>query len=75
MHQFAKTIESETKQNGQLEAGFLSATITNIGTKKALINGVTLAPGERKVYPFVGKGYHSIDYQTGGTTLQVLRIV
>ncbi|WP_262709942.1 hypothetical protein [Flavivirga rizhaonensis] len=41
----------------------------------AIVNGVTLAPGEAKGYPFVGKGYQAVSFDPNGSTLRVLVII
>ena len=67
--------EIEIKDNGELTEGFLYASIKNIGSQDAQVNGVVISPGEAKTYPFVGKGYHSVNYQPSGSTLRVLEVL
>ncbi|MBL6444676.1 hypothetical protein JMN32_00040 [Fulvivirga sp. 29W222] len=68
----AQTIEKEVTADGELPTGFLFASVKNVGSQPVLVNGVTLAAGEAKSYPFVGKGYQAIPYQAGGSTLRIL---
>ncbi|WP_452223690.1 hypothetical protein [Lacinutrix chionoecetis] len=70
----AQVNESDVQQPGEINEGFLSASIKNVGENKALVNGVLLFPGEAKGYPFVGKGYKKIAYDTGATTLRIMAI-
>ena len=39
------------------------------------VNGVILDPGEAKGYPFVGKGYKKITYNSQGSTLRIMQIL
>lgn len=71
----AQIQESEVTTSGQIAAGFLFASIKNIGNFAAMVNGVVLPPGEAKSYPFVGKGYQAIDYTATTTTLRIMTIV
>ena len=75
MNILAKPVESETSSDGTLTAGFLFASIKNIGNNPAIVNGVFLPPGEAKGYPFVGKGYEQISYRTNGSRLRILQII
>ena len=70
----AQINESDTTEPGQINDGFLSASVKNVGEGKALVNGVVLFPGEAKGYPFVGKGYQSIAYDPGASTLRIMAI-
>lgn len=70
----AKSTEQDFTQVGSLATGFLIGSIKNIGTTEALVNGVSLAPGEAKGYPFVGKGYEAIEFDPLQSTLRVLQI-
>ncbi len=72
MNTQANPIEIETDGEGQLDAGFLFASFKNTGTTIALVNGVILAPGEAKGYPFVGKVYQAIPYQAQESSLRIL---
>ena len=49
----AQVNEIDTTVSGEINDGFLSASIKNVGEGKALVNGVVLFPGEAKGYPFV----------------------
>jgi len=71
----AQSIETETAADGQIAAGFLFASVKNTGNALAIVGGVPLAAGEAKSYPFVGKGYLAIHYQTNGTTLRIMTII
>ncbi len=71
---FSTVTETEVTQEGSLSQGFLSASIKNVGTQVALVNGVSLGVGEAKGYPFVGKGYEPISYDPQGSTLQIMEI-
>lgn len=74
MDVLATTTEQETTGSGTLPEGFLFASVKNVGTEDATVNGVTLSPGEAKSYPFVGKGYRSFSYDAGGSRLRILSI-
>ncbi|MFC4633509.1 hypothetical protein ACFO3O_06300 [Dokdonia ponticola] len=68
-------IEVQAQEQGQLDAGFLFASFKNTGDSQALVNGVTLPPGEAKGYPFVGKAYQAISYNSQDSTLRILYIL
>ena len=70
------TEQEYSETTSELPAGFLFASIKNVGELGVSVNGVALNPGEAKSYPFVGKGYHAVPYSvpTGGT-LRILVIV
>jgi hypothetical protein len=70
----AQVNESDTQQAGEINDGFLSASVKNVGENKASVNGVVLFPGEAKGYPFVGKGYKKINYDPGASTLRIMAI-
>lgn len=71
----AQANETDVEEAGELQEGFLVASVKNIGNQSATVNGVTLAPGEAKGYPFVGKGYKKVTYDPSGSTLRVMVIV
>lgn len=71
----AQIKESEVSDDGSFQEGFLYGSVKNIGEKTAQVNGVSLLPGEAKSYPFVGKGYHKINYESKGSTLRVLEVL
>lgn len=71
----AQVNEVELEGQGELQEGFLGASIKNIGNGRAIVNGVTLEPGEAKGYPFVGKGYKKILYDSRGSTLRIMQIL
>ena len=71
----AKINEEEVTDNGNIPPGFLFASIKNVGASTAMVNGVSLPVGESKSYPFIGKGYQAISYETKGTTLRILSII
>jgi hypothetical protein len=70
----AQASETTVEGAGELKDGFLAASIKNIGNRQAIVNGVTLEPGEAKGYPFVGKGYRSISYDGQQSTLRIMQI-
>lgn len=71
----AQIKEQEYNNIGQLQEGFLFASIKNIGGADAIVNGVALKAGEAKGYPFVGKGYKAIPFDPNGSVLQVMVII
>jgi hypothetical protein len=71
----AEIIEEEATIDGQLPNGFLFASFKNVGDTIATVNGVSLAVGEAKSYPFVGKGYKAVTYSVNGSRLRIMRIV
>ncbi len=75
MNTQANPIEIETDGEGQLDAGFLFASFKNTGATNAIVNGVILSPGEAKGYPFVGKVYQAISYDTLESTLRIQQIL
>lgn len=70
----AQVNEFDTQTPGEINDGFLSASVKNVGENKTEVNGVVLFPGEAKGYPFVGKGYKKIAYDPGASTLRVMAI-
>ena len=75
MDVMAQITEQDYNANGQLPAGFLFASIKNVGSQVAQVNGVDLPPGEAKSYPFVGKGYMTVPFTVNGSVLRVLQII
>lgn len=75
MNTQANPIENDVEGEGQLEAGFLFASFKNTGMGDVIVNGVILSPGEAKGYPFVGKAYEAIPYNTQLSTLRILHIL
>lgn len=71
----AQVNETDVEIAGEFQEGFLVASVKNVGEERAIVNGVPLAPGEAKGYPFVGKGYKKITYDPSGSTLRVMVIV
>ncbi len=71
----AKINEQDATTKGTLPQGFLYSSLKNVGTTPATVNGVSLAPGEAKGYPFVGKGYQEVDYDPQQSTLRILFVV
>lgn len=71
----ANISEAEAVANGELPAGFLFASFKNVGNVEVIINGVALAAGEAKSYPFIGKGYQAISYQVNNSRLRMMVIV
>ncbi len=72
MEILATVIEEEYDQDGEIPAGFLFASVKNVGNSTALVNGVELLPNEAKTYPFVGKGCAAVPYQVQGSTLRIM---
>lgn len=68
----ARINELDTKEKGILKNGFLYASVKNVGDNPATVNGVVLDPGEAKGYPFVGKGYKEVAYDSKDSTLRIL---
>ncbi len=68
----ATITEDEFSQDGEIPAGFLFASVKNVGDQTAHVNGAELEPGEAKTYPFVGKGCKAIPYQVNGSTLRIM---
>jgi hypothetical protein len=75
MNILAQIIEQDFNADNQIPQGFLFASIKNVGSQIASVNGVDLSPGEAKDYPFVGKGYQAVPFVVNGSTLRVLHIV
>ena len=71
----ASITEIEQREKGEIPVGFLYASIKNVGDTPCLVNDVTLAPGEAKGYPFVGKPYKAITYDPKDTTLRILYVL
>lgn len=71
----AKITETEVTTPGEIPLGFLFASIKNIGDSPVTVNSVSLAPGEAKGYPFVGKPYTAIPYDTKDSTLRMLYVL
>jgi len=75
MDVLANITETEITEATELPIGFLFASIKNIGNSPALVGGVSLAIGEAKSYPFVGKGYNEIPIDPQDSTLLVMQII
>ncbi len=75
MSALASITEQDTAQAGTIPNGFLFASIKNVGEDNATVNSVELKKGEAKSYPFVGKGYHDVNYDPQSSTLRILYIV
>ncbi len=75
MDVLAKINEQDYTEAGNLQIGFLVGSIKNIGATEAIVNGVPLASGEAKGYPFVGKGYEAVNFDPQDSTLRVLEII
>jgi len=75
MDVLAEIKEEDFTQVGNLQEGFLFGSIKNTGSEIATVNGVSLAVGEAKGYPFIGKGYKEISFDPNGSTLRVLQII
>lgn len=75
MDVLAQITEEDVNVDGQIDAGFLFASIKNTGAAVAQVNGVDLGIGEAKSYPFVGKGYMAVPYTVNGSTLKIMTIV
>ena len=72
MDLLAQVTEEDFNTNGAIASGFLFCSVKNIGSTIAEVNGVALAVGESKTYPFVGKGYPEIAYTVNGSVLRVM---
>lgn len=66
--------ESEVAVDGNINAGFLAASVKNTGNSTAQVNGVDLPPGEAKSYFFIGKPYPVVPYVVNGSTLKIMAI-
>lgn len=75
MQVLANITEREFIEAGEIPLGFLYASIKNIGDQPALVNGVSLASGEVKGYPFVGKPYNPVPFDPQDATLRILYIL
>ncbi len=75
MNILAQVNEINVEDPGELQEGFLVASIKNIGLEVATVNGVALEAGEAKGYPFVGKGYKKIAYDPNRSTLRIMQIL
>jgi hypothetical protein len=71
----AEALEENVTEDGTMSAGFLFASVKNVGSSVATVNGVPLAAGEAKSYPFIGKGYKAIPYQVNGSTLRIMKVI
>lgn len=71
----AQVNEIDVEDPGELQEGFLVASIKNVGLEEATVNGVALESGEAKGYPFVGKGYRKITYDPKKSTLRIMQIL
>ncbi len=67
--------ELEIQKPMELPVGFLFASIKNIGLSAATVNNTILASGEAKSYPFVGKGYETLEIDPEDSTLLVMYIL
>ncbi len=72
MSTLAEFVEEEYTDDGEIPAGFLFASVKNIGDQMAYVNGAELEPGEAKTYPFVGKPCQPIPYETNGSVLRIM---
>ena len=68
------TIEQIVTEAGEIPTGVLFASVKNIGTTPAMVNGIPLAPGEAKSYPFVGKPSDAKSFDPMDSTLHVMYI-
>ena len=75
MSVFAHTHEGIQLEAAEVPAGALFISVKNTGEQPALLNGIPLAPGEVRNYPFLGKPYQSIPYDPQGSELTVLYII
>jgi hypothetical protein len=71
----AKITEQEFTAPAEIPLGFLYASIKNVGDTAVMVNGVNLNPGEAKGYPFVGKPYNAIPFDTQDSRLRVLYVL
>lgn len=71
----AQPVELVVSDTGTVEAGALSIGFINRHASAACtINGASLAAGESKTYPFVGKQYVAISYVATGSSLAICAI-
>lgn len=64
--------ETEVSEDGEIPAGFLFASVKNLGDQIVTVNGQELPPGEAKSYPFAGKGIQAIPYLVNGSKLLIM---
>ncbi|WP_025741906.1 hypothetical protein [Aquimarina pacifica] len=72
MSVLAELIEQEFTESGVFPLGFLYASVKNVGTTTAIVNGLELEAGEAKDYPFVGKPYPEKPFDPQDSTLYVM---
>ena len=72
---YATPFEGVQVEAGATQAGALFISVKNTGAKVALLNGIALAPGEVRSYPFLGKPYQAIPYDPQGSELTILYIL
>ena len=75
MDVLANITEIEVTEAGSIPLGFLFASLKNVGDTPALVNGVTLAPGEAKGYPFVGKPHNIKSFDPLESRLLVMYVI
>lgn len=75
MNILAQITEQDHNADGSIPQGFLFASIKNVGSIAATVNGVSLAPGEAKAYAFVGKGYEAVPFLVNGSVLRILYVI
>lgn len=75
MNVLAQIVEQDHLADASIPVGFLFASIKNVGNNSSTVNGVALAPGEAKAYPFVGKGYQAVPFIVNGSTLRILYVI
>lgn len=74
--------DSEVTSDGAIPAGFLYATVTNIGDgaghaseTASKVNEVTLRLGSVRTYPFTGKPYKEVKLNPNGNILLLTYVI
>jgi hypothetical protein len=71
MDVLAEAHEVETTTDGTIPKGALEIAFKNLGSVTAIVNGISIVPGEAWNYGFVGKPYKEMSYQCNGSTLRI----
>ena len=74
MDVLAETVEQIFTDAGEIPLGVLFASVKNIGDSPAIVNGIPLAAGDAKSYPFVGKPSDAKPFDPMDSTLYVMYI-
>lgn len=75
MDVLADTLEQAFTEAGEIPLGFLFASVKNIGNSSAMVNGIPLAAGDAKSYPFVGKPHNAKSFDPIDSTLHIMYII